>query len=133
MKAIRIPTLRRLNNPDKSMYGAALLVAAAGAGIYFLTRKKKVTPPSFVPPDEKLPDKDEEPATGQRATIDSAGVGEFCNWILYQQGDMFGFDAVTTAGEVPEPFNSGPVYPSEPVAREAVAKHIADWTAEGKC
>ena len=131
MKAIN---LRRLNkNPDGRLYALALL-AAAGAGVYYFTRKKKVTPPA-VPADEKLPDKVDpgEPQTGERVTIDSAGVGEFCNWVLYQQGNMFGFDAITTAGEVPEPFNSGPIYPSEQVARQAVAKHVADWTADGKC
>ena len=131
MKPIKLPIkLRRLNQNPNGRLGALVLLAAAGAGVYFWTRKKKVTTPA-VPADEKLPDKG--PQTGERVTIDSAGVGEFCNWVLYQQGNMFGFDAITTAGEVPEPFNSGPVFPSELVARQAVAKHVADWTADGKC
>ncbi len=137
MKPIKLPTnLRRLNRNPNGRLGALALLVAAGAGVYYLTRKKKVTPPPAVPDDEKLPDKvvpgEEEPPTGERVQIDGGGT-EFCNWSLYRQGDMFGFDAITTAGEVPEPFNSGPVYPSEQVGREAVAKHVADWTVEGKC
>ena len=90
MKALRIPSLRRLRkNPDG--LGAFVILAAAGTGIYLATRKKKkavrVLEPSGPPREEPV----------DEAVIETGPWGE-CQWWLRTKDGRFGYWTLWKSG-----------------------------------